>query len=297
MSDFLPFVDISEYQGAYDMSKNTDALIAIRMSVGTLNRFDLEAARNYANAHAAGKRIIQYHYCGTGDPATEAKLFLSACSPFQQYDMYCIDAESGQSKAWKQTFADTVKEATGCNVIDYMNISTANALKPLPDCALWLAAPSFGFDQDISELDAGIEYLFQQGPVVNGVDSDAAFTTVAVLDKYGYEPATPAVVASPLSSLVVSPPVILPTTETTPTPTPVVTTVVPTPTKQPTVPALSGKKTYSVGFLMIVTAVEKYFTGDHTLSQYLTTIQGLFGSVGILAITIRAAIAKLEKQL
>lgn len=170
------------------MGANADQLIAIRMSVGTLMRFDFEAARNYAAAHVMGKRIIQYHYCGNNDPTTEAKLFLAACSPFAQYDMYCIDAELEQSKAWKQTFADVVKAATGCNVIDYMNISTANALGALPDCALWLAAPSYVLGQVIGELNPKYEYLFQQGAIVDGVDTDAAFTTIPVLDKYGYQP-------------------------------------------------------------------------------------------------------------
>ena len=185
----LPFVDISDNNGVYNMAANSDQLIAIRMSSGDGGlHFDTQAAANYANASKAGKLILQYHYCGTGDPAEEAEFFLKACSPYAQYDMYCIDAEMGQTKAWKQTFADVVKNATGCNVIDYMNISLANSLGPLPDCALWLAAPSWGFNQTITELNSGIEYIMQQGPVVNGVDSDMCFITKEVLQKYGYQP-------------------------------------------------------------------------------------------------------------
>jgi hypothetical protein len=55
-----------------------------------------------------------------------------------------------------------------------------------------------------------------------------------------------------------------------------------------------GRKTYLASALMLLTGVEKYFTGSHTLSQYITTTQGLFGSVGVLGITIRAAISKLK---
>lgn len=186
----LPFVDISENNGNYDMGANTDSLIAIRVSTGVLTRADNHADVNYKNAYDAGKRIIQYHYCGTNDPTAEANLFLEVCKPFNQYDMFCIDAELGQSKAWKQTFADVVKAATGCNVIDYMNISLANALGALPDCALWLAAPSWPFNEPVTEFHNG-EYLFQQGPAVNGVDTDVAYTTIDVIDKYGYQVPVP----------------------------------------------------------------------------------------------------------
>lgn len=54
-----------------------------------------------------------------------------------------------------------------------------------------------------------------------------------------------------------------------------------------------GKKTYIVGTLMILLATEKYLTGGETLSQYLTTVQGLTGLNGISVITLRAAIKKL----
>jgi hypothetical protein len=55
---------------------------------------------------------------------------------------------------------------------------------------------------------------------------------------------------------------------------------------------LSGKKTYILGALMFLTALEKYITGSTTLSQFITTVQGLYGTVGIGFITSRAAIAK-----
>jgi len=57
---------------------------------------------------------------------------------------------------------------------------------------------------------------------------------------------------------------------------------------------LKGKKSYILGTLMLLTSLEKYFTGDHTISQYLTTVQGMFGANGIAIITLRAAIAKLD---
>lgn len=55
---------------------------------------------------------------------------------------------------------------------------------------------------------------------------------------------------------------------------------------------LSGKKTYILGLLMVLTSVEKYFTGDITLSQFLTTVQGVVGFNGLGVMTLRAAVAK-----
>lgn len=61
--------------------------------------------------------------------------------------------------------------------------------------------------------------------------------------------------------------------------------------------AFKGKKTYTASTLMLLTSVEKYLTGGHDLSQYLTTVQGLFGAMGVLGLTIRAALAKIENKL
>lgn len=56
---------------------------------------------------------------------------------------------------------------------------------------------------------------------------------------------------------------------------------------------LKGKKTYIIGVLMVLISLEKYITGDTTLSQFLTTIQGNFGFQGAALLTLRAAIAKI----
>ena len=236
----LPFVDISEAQGTYNMAANTDQLIAIRMSTGALMRFDEQAQRNYNNATAAGKRVLQYHYAGNNDPTVEADLFLKACSPFAEHDLYCLDPELAESKDWCNTFDSVVFAATGCHVIDYGNITWANNVGASPDCALWLAAPSWGFNQTITELHSGIEYIMQQGPTVNGVDSDMCFISLDVLDKYAYHvpnASTPAPVTTPT---VVSTPVATtpPATTTTPSPTPEPDTPS-SPTPQPSTPVTS----------------------------------------------------------
>lgn len=59
---------------------------------------------------------------------------------------------------------------------------------------------------------------------------------------------------------------------------------------------LKGKKTYILGALMFLTSLEKYITGDFTLSQFLTTVQGIVGFNGIGLLTLRAALAKVEAK-
>lgn len=58
---------------------------------------------------------------------------------------------------------------------------------------------------------------------------------------------------------------------------------------------LSGKKTFILGTLMFLISLEKYFTGDTTFSQFLTTVQGIVGFNGLGFITLRYALAKIQK--
>lgn len=64
---------------------------------------------------------------------------------------------------------------------------------------------------------------------------------------------------------------------------------------------LKGKKTYILGLLMVLTAIEQYITGDITLSQLMMNIHGvaitIIGANGLGFITLRAAISKVEKVL
>lgn len=230
----LPFSDISYAQGNYNMAANNDKLIAIRMSSGDGGlHFDTEASKNYANAAAAGKVIINYHFAGTADPTTEANFFISAVQPFAENDVYALDIEQGQDAAWINTFCEVVHAATGAWPLVYMNISTANSTyQSTHNLGLWLAAPSWGFNQTITELSAGIVYVAQQGPIVNGVDSDVWFGTIEELKAYGYhtQSTPPPMVTPPAPQPAPVPPAP------TPTPVPPSPPPVPVPPSIPTPP-------------------------------------------------------------
>lgn len=60
---------------------------------------------------------------------------------------------------------------------------------------------------------------------------------------------------------------------------------------------LRGKKTYILGVLMFLVSLEKYITGDTSLSQFLVTTQGIVGFNGLGVLTMRAAVAKLDAKL
>lgn len=207
----IPFVDISYAQAQYNMDLNTDQAIMMKMSGGDNGLYyDDQAARNYNNAVRLGKVPMMYHFYGGGDPVTEANFFIAACSPLALGDIMAVDVERGST--WNpQTdsnavskiaaFVNRVHDVTGMWPWVYMNMSTANMYdwsSVFNNCGYWCAAPSYGFNDQLP-----VKYLqiAQQGPVVNGVDSDMFFGTLAQLKKYGYSSSSP-----------------------TPTPTPVITT-------------------------------------------------------------------------
>lgn len=203
---YIPFNDISENNPGYDVKSDPNPAIAIRMSTGELMRFDYLAARNYNDAIDTGKVPILYHFAGGRDPATEAQLFTQSVSPYSVGDVYCLDWEvtdfAGDPVAWCLQFMTAVHDATGVWpwLYTYRAMIEAHDWSPVTqNSGLWIAAPDVSFDTDIPSV--GL-YIAQQGPIVDGHDTDAFFGSLDQLKAYGYkEPAhdnpSPAPAADP----------------------------------------------------------------------------------------------------
>jgi len=210
----ITFKDISQWQGNYDMN-NGDPAIAIKMSGGDAGTYyDSKASLNYIHAVAAGKVVIGYHFAGGTDPIAEADFFVRSMSPLAEDDVLCLDWEVSHPDpvGWCTQFVNQVHLRTNTWPLVYMNMSTANAhdwSSVFNNCGYWCAAPSFSFD---ATLPVKYPQIAQQGPIVNGVDTDAFFGTIEQLKAYGYHaPVAPVEPAPVVEPVVIPEPVIAPT--------------------------------------------------------------------------------------
>lgn len=247
----IPFKDISYAQGAWNMDTDSDPIVAMKASgaytVSKVPYLDTQLVRNYADAIRLGKVPILYHFAGGGDPNTEAAYFIAAIHPLAEGDVYALDweVEYPDPVGWVNTFVDKVHAATGAYPLVYMDIDRLNRFdwtSVFAKCPLWCAAPSFGWNDTLP-----VKYVVsaQQGPVVNGVDTDMWFGTLEGIKKCAYhvpqaQPPAPqptpqpaptppptSPTPQPLPPPTAPPPVIVPPQPPTPTPVP------PTPQPQP----------------------------------------------------------------
>jgi hypothetical protein len=182
---------------------------------------DTQLVNNYANAKRFGKIPFMYHFAGGADPLAEAKYFVEAVSPLTEGDGYALDFEIDipNPVQWVLVFVNHVHDVTGCWPWVYIDRSRREAFnwsQVFSLCGEWIAAPDVSFDGNIPGV--GV-YIAQQGPIVNGVDTDEYFGTLQSLERYTYHAQAQTPAPEPLP-------------QPTPTPQPA-----PTPTESPSVPA------------------------------------------------------------
>lgn len=229
----LPFHDISYAQGLYNMAANTDPMVMMKASgyyTGSLQPYlDSQLVRNYAAAKQYGKIPFMYHFFVPAvDATTQANYFLQAVSPLAVGDGYALDVEIDGPNLVQDvyTFVTLHHQNTGCYPWVYID----RYLRQKYDwslvfslCSEWIAAPDVPYTADIQGV--GI-YVAQQGPIINGVDTDEYFGTLESIKSYTYGYVKP---QAPIAPPTPTPPVVIPPT---PVPTPPVVVASPSPTPE-----------------------------------------------------------------
>lgn len=242
-------IDPSQWQGNVDFNQVKAAGYQFgipRMTYaypGSGCKIDPTASRNYYGLAAAGMITGGYHKVGWTDPIVEADFYLQAMSPLAEGDLLAYDIEPNSDvqvpdnwSAWEQTFVQRIVDRTHTYPLRYLNISMNNAMPAqgvVANCASWVAAPSFGWDDTVP---VNVPVTIQQGPTAhipgipdNVCDTDAFFGTGDTnalrtqLLKLGYHAQT------------TPPQVQEPSTPPTPTPEPPTPDPVPVPEPQPPV--------------------------------------------------------------
>ena len=207
----IPFVDISYAQGNYNMAANTDPMVMMKASgfyTGSLQPYiDSQLVNNYANAIKYHKIPFMYHFFVPEVPAlTQAAWFLRCVSPLAVGDGYAVDVEIDGPNLVQDvlTFVQKHHENTGCYPWVYINRYLRQKYDWSPVfalCSEWIAAPDVSFDANIPGV--GI-YVAQQGPIINGVDTDEYFGTLESLRSYTYGYVKPTVSVAPAPKTVPS---------------------------------------------------------------------------------------------
>lgn len=298
----VPFHDISYAQGNYDMAANTDPMVMMKASgyyTGSLQPYlDSQLDNNYANAKKYGKIPFMYHYFVPAvDANTQAAYFLQAVSPLVVGDGYAVDVEIDGPNLVQDvlTFVTKHHANTGCYPWVYIDRylrqkydwSSVFAL-----CSEWIAAPDVSYDAVIPGV--GI-YVAQQGPIVNGVDTDEYFGTLESLKSYTYGYVAPVTPIPPASSTVtpptitdVTPPPITvtpPVTVSTPVASPPNTTTV-TVTKSTNEPVIEkdiitmlGK--YNKLLVAVGGAILTYLSVHYSGASWLSTVTLVATALGV----------------
>ncbi len=246
----IPFVDISYANGNYNMATNTDPMVMMKASgfyTGSLQPYiDSQLDNNYASAKKYNKIPFMYHFFVPAvDPNIQAAWFLRCVSPLAVGDGYALDVEIDGPNLVQDvlTFVTDHHRSTGCYPWVYIDRYLRQKYDWSPVfalCSEWIAAPDVPFSQNVTGV--GV-YVAQQGPIVNGADTDEYFGTLESLKSYTYgyhAPSTTAapapIVSTPQSSPITTSAPSTSSTTVTVAPSTTSTTVYVTPTTPPTVP-------------------------------------------------------------
>lgn len=203
----VPFIDISGVgQGAYPLTNYNDKMLMMKSSGGDAGLYlDSQLVNNYANAKKKGIIPFMYHVAGAFTPYEEATFYLQAVSPLTQGDGYALDLEPtcNWTPAEVLIFVQQVHNKTNCYPWVYMDRSryaSADWSAVYALCGKWIAAPDIPFSATIPGV--GV-YIAQQGPVVNGVDTDMFFGTLEELIAYTYlnTVTTPKIISTPKQAI------------------------------------------------------------------------------------------------
>lgn len=246
------------------------------------------------------------------------------------------EIENADPLGWVSSFVNRIHDLCGIWCLIYIDRDRLNRFdwsSIFKNCGLWIAAPDVAFDTPIQ---TSYTYVMQQGPTVNDpgitgnvVDSDAWYGTLDEFHMYGYMPSQQ--LPSSQSSVPVPPP-SPPLAPQPPIPTVPIDIVKPSNVTEPVPPVVSqpkldlknikmdvekaveapsmwqsiisglqwvrnlfdGRKTYLVGLVSLI--------GSLTAKLHLHSSNGqleaaILASMGGVAITVRAAIAKAEQRL
>lgn len=203
----LPFVDISQWQGRYPMAEDKGPMVMMKASGSDTGSdyLDPELDTNYADAKNADKIPFMYHLPGDLNPISEAHYYFNAISPLAVGDGYALDIEPTNNWGPDEVaqFIQAFWELTHTYPWVYADISRVQSgiFSKVPNCGLWLAAPSYLFSQNVPNVPT---YIAQQGPAVNNVDQDMFFGTLEELKAYTLQSTKIIVPSTPTPTPVVS---------------------------------------------------------------------------------------------
>lgn len=234
---YILFNDISYAQGLYDMDSDPNAMIMMKASgfytVAKTPYLDSQLVNNYASATRLGKVPFMYHFAGGADPVVEASYFATAVAPITVGDGYALDFEidTDDNPGWCLAFLDHFTQVVGTApwwYIDRDRRSRGDWSAVSAKYGEWIAAPDVPFDANIANVGM---YIAQQGPIVNGHDTDMFFGTLEQAKAYTHQAVPPP--AEPIPTRVAPAPT--PTTTVPPVVAPI---PVPEPPTTPPVPEL-----------------------------------------------------------